>query len=68
MSRCRSEGLAPTVLISDFKVILLPAQVLAQHSVSLIQLHKLAVQRWVGWVTVWVQLHDKWVSNSNEVY
>lgn len=61
-----SEGLASTVWTSDFEVVLLPALVLAQHAVGLVQLHKLAVQRWVGWVTVWVQLHDEWVSYSNE--
>lgn len=62
----RSEGLAPAVWMPDFDVVLLPAQVLTQHSVGLVQLHKLAVQRWVGWVTVWVQLHDVTVMRSTD--
>lgn len=53
--------------MSDFEVILLPAQVFAQHSVGLVQLHKLAVERWVGWIAVWVQLQNTWVSYSDEV-
>lgn len=51
-----SEGLAATVWMSDFEVILLPAQLLAQHPVGLVQLHKLAVQGWVGRVAVWMHL------------
>lgn len=63
----RSEGLATTVWMSHFEVILFPAPIFAQHSVGLVQLHEEAVQRWVGWVTVWVQLHDEWISYSHEI-
>lgn len=62
----RSEGLAAAVWMPDFDVVLLPAQVLTQHSVCLVQFNKLAVQRWVGWVTVWVQLHDVTVMRSTD--
>lgn len=51
-----SEGLPPTVGVLDFQVILPPTPLLAQHPVGLVQRHKLAVQAWVGWVTVRVQL------------
>lgn len=63
----RTEGLAPSVWAPDFEVILLPAQFLAQHPVGLVQLHKLAVQRWVGWVAVRVKLHDVTVMRSTDI-
>lgn len=63
----RAEGLAPGVRVSDFEVVLLPAQLLAQHPVRLVQLHELAVQRWVGWVAVRVKLHDVTVMRSNDI-
>lgn len=62
----RSEGLAPTVRMSYFEVVRLPARLFAQHPVGLVQLHKLAVQRRVGWVAVWVQLHDERINYSND--
>lgn len=62
----RSEGLASTVWMPDFEVVLLPAQVFTQHSVGLVQFNKLAVQRWIGWVTVWVQLQDVTVMRSTD--
>lgn len=58
VTRAGSEDLTSTVWMPDFEVVLLPAQVFAQHSVGLVQFNKLAVQRRVGRVTVWVQLHD----------
>lgn len=62
----RSEGLVPTVRMPDLKIIILPAQVLTQHSVGLVQLDKLAVQRWVGRVPVWVQLRGVTVMRSTD--
>lgn len=50
----RSEGLSSTV--ADLEVVLFPARLFAQHSVGLVQLHKLAVQCWVWRIAVWVQL------------
>lgn len=64
----RTEARAPTVGMLNFNVILLSAQLLAQHPVGLVQLHKLAVQRRVGRVTVWVQLCDSSATFSNAVY
>lgn len=55
----RSKGPALAIRMPDLSVVLPSAQVLTQHSVGLVQLHKLAVQCRVGWVTVWVQLHVK---------
>lgn len=52
----RCEGLTLSVRLCDSEVILLPAGVFTQDSVGLVQLNKLAVQRWVVWVSVWVQL------------
>ena len=59
-----SEDLASTVRMPDFDVILLPAQPFAQHSVRFVQLHKLAVQRRVGEVAVWVKLQGERYSNE----
>lgn len=53
----RTKGLTLSVRLREFEVILLPAQVLTQNSVGFIKLNKLAVQCWVGWVAIWVQLH-----------
>lgn len=47
VTRGRSEDLTSAVWASNFEVILLPAQLFAQHAVGFIQLHKLAVQLWV---------------------
>lgn len=53
----RAKGLTVSVRLPEFGVVLLPARVLAQDSVGFIKLNKLSVQRRVGWVTIWVQLH-----------
>lgn len=56
MSGCWSEGLAASVGVSEPEVVLLSAPISAQHPVSLVQLHKLAVEARVGGVAVWMQL------------
>lgn len=53
----RAKGLTLSVRLREFGVILLPARVLTQDPVGFVELNKAAVQSWVGWVTVWVQLH-----------
>lgn len=60
----RAKGLSLSVRLREFDVILLPARVLTQDPVGFIKLNKMAVQRWVGWVTIWVQLHGDIVTTK----
>lgn len=64
----RSEAPIIIIWMTDFKVILLPALAFAQHPVGFAQLHKLAVQRRVWWVTIRVQLQLHVISGSVTIW
>lgn len=63
----RPKSRALSIWPRAFDVILLPAQVLTKDTVGFIKLNKLAVQCWVGWVTIRVQLHGD-IFTSKQTY